>query len=290
MSHNFTNFKAFIGSHSFSEVAPIPSALQMWQRQSGKHSVFYAPLEHQNARPMIALVGITPGHTQAVKALQVAQAALRQGDSDETCLAAAKIYASFCGSMRDDLINMLDSLGINKLIGEDTTRNLWTAAGYPKAHFCSLLQFPTFQASKNFNSLPNTRTSEAFRTMLETTAKTLDNLPQETIILPLGQTVGKALVRLQKDGLLKRNLLLVAGKPICVPHPSGENAESVRLVLDWKHECGLDYAEASHSNYLREKNWLKQGRREPQDPQRYKAARQTRWRAVHSLRECFGAN
>ncbi|HWR75625.1 MAG TPA: hypothetical protein VN283_00270 [Thiobacillus sp.] len=288
MGYDFAKFKGQITTHTFSEGVALPFDLQLWRGQSGAQSIYYAPFEHQNAAPKVALIGITPGHTQAVKALQAAQAALRRGDSDEKCLVAAKIHASFGGDMRNDLVDMLDTLGINALIGEDTTGNLWTEAGYTKGQFCSMLQYPTFQGSKNFNAVPSTRKSEAFREMLERAAETLNNLPRESVVLPLGKTVTKALVKLRKEGLLKRNLLEVAGEPICVPHPSGENSESVRLVLNWHHENAQEYAEECHARYLNEKPWLKKGRSTPLPPQEYKAARETRWRDVHRLREHFG--
>jgi hypothetical protein len=290
VQNDFSNFKAFIANHSFNEVETLPADLQLWKGKSGKQLVYYAPFEHQNARPKIALVGITPGLTQATKALHVTQTALRKGDSDEKCLIAAKIQASFGGAMRNDLIKMLDALGINKLIGEESTRSLWTEAGYAKAQFCSLLQFPTFQNNKNFSATPKLSGSEAFRTMLETVTTTLNNLPTDAIVLPLGQTVTKALVQLRSKRLLTLDLIMVGNRPVCIPHPSGANRESVNLVLGWPNESVQDYAERCHVDYLHSRRWLKNGRVAPQAPQAYKGVRASRWQAVRHLRDHFGLN
>ena len=70
---------------------------------------------------------------------------MEKGSPTSNASSPRKFFASFGGDMRDDLVAMLDLLGVHKLIGESTTRNLWTLQGYAKAHFCSLLSFPTLK-------------------------------------------------------------------------------------------------------------------------------------------------
>ena len=120
----FTDFKHIIARHDFVEGVALPAAMQLWAGTSGAHNVFYAPFEHRNRAPKIALIGITPGRTQAIRAFQAAKRAMEMGLPDERCLIAAKLYASFGGVMRDDLVAMLDLLGVNTHIGEPTTRCL----------------------------------------------------------------------------------------------------------------------------------------------------------------------
>ena len=284
----FSEFKHVIAAHSFEESSPLPSGLRLWPGESGAHKVFYAPFEHQNRAPKIALIGITPGRTQTIRAFQAAKRAMDKGLPDEQCLIAAKIFASFGGDMRDDLVAMLDLLGVHKLIGESTTRNLWTLQGYAKAHFCSLLSFPTLKDGEDYNSSPSLNTCNAFRFMLEATATSLNALPANALLLPLGTAVTKTLRQLQNKGLLARDLLSVDDEPICLPHPSGQNAESIKLVLDWQHDNGDDYAAARYERYLIEQPWNKKPGRKPQTEEDYKRRRISRWESVHRLRTYFG--
>jgi hypothetical protein len=285
---SFSNFKEIIACHEFVDGDPLPATLTLWLGKSGKHKIYYAPFEHRNVEPKVALIGITPGRTQAIKALCAAKTALNRGFSDEQCLLAAKLYASFGGDMRDDLVSMLDLLGIHKLIGEASTASLWTVEGYPKAHFCSLLSFPTFEDEKNYNGVPRIKESEAFRSMLEATAKSLNALPPDTLVLPLGAQVAKALMVLRKARLLNRELLAVDNQPIYVPHPSPQNVESIGLLLNWQHNHTHEYAEVRHAQYLRDKPWLRKCGKKQQTPEAYKACRVRRWQAVYRLRRNFG--
>ncbi len=283
----FSEFKHVIAAHSFEESSPLPSGLRLWPGESGAHKVFYAPFEHQNRAPKIALIGITPGRTQTIRAFQAAKRAMDKGLPDEQCLIAAKVFASFGGGMRDDLVAMLDVLGVHNLIGESTTRNLWTVQGYEKAHFCSLLSFPTFKDGNDYNESPSLNANDAFRSMLEATSRSLNALPKDTLILPLGSTVLKTLVKLQKKKLLTRDLLSVDDQPICLPHPSGQNAESIELVLDWQYDNGDDYAAARRERYLIEQPWKKRKGGTPQSEEAYKSCRISRWASVCRLRAYF---
>lgn len=285
---SFSDYKHVIAGNKFAAGDPLPTALEVWRGESGKHTVFYAPVEHRNPAPKIALIGITPGRTQGIKALHAAHTALSRGLSDEQCLIVAKLHAAFGGDMRDDLVSMLDLLGVQRLIGETTTENLWTPGGYPKAHFSSLLSFPTFGGEKDYNDSPRVTSSDAFREMLEATANDLNTLPADTLVLPLGAQVTEALVALRKLRLLTRELVAVDGMPIYVPHPSGQNVESIDLLLDWKYDRASEYAEVRHAKYVVDKPWLKKPGRKEQAPEEYKATRVTRWQAVHRLRKYFG--
>jgi hypothetical protein len=283
----FEKYKQKLTAQPFTSAGALPGTYQLHADKGTDYSTYYAPFEHQNPEPRIALVGITPGRQQAALAHHAARLALSRGLSDENCLKATKIAASFGGDMRNPLVEMLDLLGVHKHLEESTCANLWTPSGYPKAHFCSLLGFPTFKAGKDYNGTPSLKECDSFSFMLTATASVLDSLPRDTLVLPLGTQVLDALVELRKAKVLKRELLSLDGQPICVPHPSGQNAESVNLVLDWRYDSADEYAEARYHQYLIEKPWLKKGGKGPQTPSAYKSARKKRWGAVQRLRQYF---
>ena len=51
-----------------------------------------------------------------------------------------------------------DLLGVHKLIGESTTRNLWTLPGLRKGTLPAPLSFPTLGMGEDYNSSPSLNT------------------------------------------------------------------------------------------------------------------------------------
>jgi hypothetical protein len=78
----------------------------------GRVAIYYAPVDSVNTRARLALVGITPGRQQAALAWTAALEALGEGCSDDEVLHHAKRTAAFGGSMRRNLVEMLDVLGV----------------------------------------------------------------------------------------------------------------------------------------------------------------------------------
>jgi hypothetical protein len=78
--------------------------------------IAYFPVGHVNVDARVVIVGLTPGRTQMRNALKEAHRCLRAGCSEVDTLAAVKVFASFSGSMRPNLIAMLDSIGVNRLL------------------------------------------------------------------------------------------------------------------------------------------------------------------------------
>ncbi|MFC5061621.1 hypothetical protein [Actinomycetospora atypica] len=87
--------------------------------------VYFAPLDRFNASARVALVGITPGRSQARLALATASAALRAGASLDVALAQAKSTASFADPMRRNLVTMLDGIGLATALDIPTCNDLF---------------------------------------------------------------------------------------------------------------------------------------------------------------------
>jgi UDP-N-acetylmuramyl pentapeptide synthase len=83
--------------------------------------MIYSPFDHVNLSAKIVIVGLTPGLQQARNALAAARSALNKGASVETAAAEAKVYASFSGPKRNNLIRLLDYIGIARILGVDST-------------------------------------------------------------------------------------------------------------------------------------------------------------------------
>src|SRR5690349_19079671 len=76
--------------------------------EDGPIRVVWVPFEYIPKRPVLALVGITPGRYQAERALTAFRDALRCGLTTEDAFRRVEAVASFSGPMRANLVAMLD--------------------------------------------------------------------------------------------------------------------------------------------------------------------------------------
>jgi hypothetical protein len=189
----------------------------------------YAPFDHVNTSAKLAIVGITPGRQQASNALKAAKIALGRGASHTEAAAQAKIFASFSGAMRMNLIAMLDAVGLAKAFGLQTTGYLWEER-HDLVHFTSAVRYPVFVDRKDWSGAsPNALRSAAMRSWLETyTGEELKRL-KNTMIVPLGGKVTEMLYFLSGKGLIEKDTILTG-----LPHPSGANAERIAYFLGRK--------------------------------------------------------
>jgi hypothetical protein len=80
-------------------------------------SIYYAPFDRVNTGARLALVGVTPGWTQMEVAYRTARQGLLEGHEREAILASVERAARFAGSMRTNLVTMLDDLGLPEALG-----------------------------------------------------------------------------------------------------------------------------------------------------------------------------
>lgn len=138
------------------------------RRSPMKLVVAYAPFDHINEQAQVVIVGLTPGETQMRLALHEARRALKDGEDFSGVIRRAKKHASFGGDMRAPLIQLLDFIGVNRLVGRATSASLWDT-GEDLAHFTSCLRYPTFRQAKkrNYGGSPMIRTTDVLRNELE---------------------------------------------------------------------------------------------------------------------------
>ncbi len=204
----------------------------------------WAPFDHINISARIALVGITPGWTQTVAAYSVARQALAEGLGYSTACKQAHSQAAFAGSMRTNLVKMLDQLGVNKAFNIQTTADILGKPD-PRFHSTSALRYPVFCLKKgewkNYGGhQPDALSIGYFRNILVTLlAEELASLPAGVLIVPLGVAVEKFVNYALRDRQLGATVLQG------FPHPSGSNVGRAdqfkankealtRAVDDWK--------------------------------------------------------
>ncbi|WP_298425189.1 hypothetical protein [Rhodoblastus sp.] len=190
--------------------------------------VAYAPFDHVNLNADIVIVGLTPGRQQMRNALLEARRCLKSGFTDEAAKSAAKVFASFSGPMRTNLIAMLDSVGVNQALQLASTATLW-GADADRVHFTSALRYPVFVENENYSGAPSILSTALLRKQLmQWFAAEMSALPN-AVFVPLGPKVTEA-VESAASHLGIGATRILAG----LPHPSGANAERIAFFLGRK--------------------------------------------------------
>jgi len=78
--------------------------------------IYYAPTGYVNRQAELALIGITPGWHQMEIAFRIAREKILKGLGRVAVCRHAKNAAAFSGSMRKNLLEMLDGIDIPKAI------------------------------------------------------------------------------------------------------------------------------------------------------------------------------
>lgn len=219
----FARFKSIIRSTSF---ADVDDGLLI--DRSGAVSVYYAPFDFMNEQARVVVVGITPGKTQMLNALSEARRLLNEGVADEEVRREVKKAAAFSGSMRPNLVALLDQIGIHRWLGISGCAELF-GKRYELMQTASMLTFPVFLDGANYNGSPSAIGHPLLRKHLLDHFGTQCRQLRNAVFVPLGDKVVEGLSFLCSEGLLERSRVLEG-----LPHPSGANAERIAYFLGRK--------------------------------------------------------
>ncbi len=201
--------------------------------RSRRIDVAYAAFDHVNQDADVVIVGLTPGRQQMRNALIEAQRCLMAGHSDQEAMRAAKIFASFSGPMRANLVAMLDNVGVSTALGLSSTASLWSTDAR-RVHFTSALRYPVFIDGANFSGSPSMVSIPILRAQLiQWFATEMAALPK-AVFIPLGPKVTEAVETVAKHLGLSTDRVLSG-----LPHPSGANAERISFFLGRKSRGDL---------------------------------------------------
>lgn len=229
MAQDLTIARAYfdkINGRSASNLLTIDS---LTIERDGNVQICYAPFDHIEKTARLVIVGITPGMTQAVNALNALHSAKLVGRSFEEALRVAKMTASFSGLMRTNLIEMLDFVGIAQLLQIDTSASLFDDKS-TDMHFTSALRYPVFIGGNNYTGKqPDMMKSAILRNMIDTHLAEEAKLLPNAVWLPLGPTADRGVSRLIELGHLNERNVLRG-----MPHPSKANNERVAVFTGRK--------------------------------------------------------
>ena len=162
------------------------------------------------------------------------------GLSKDEVLRNVKKRSSFAGSMRKNLIQMLDELKLNEKLNIKSSLSLFKESNH-LLHTTSALKYPVFKNGKNYTGSSPSPIKNSF--LWEEINNGLVNemsLFKSKLIIPLGKTVSEILSQIKSDGKLNENILLDG-----FPHPSGANghrkkqfqmnsSNMAKKIKDWK--------------------------------------------------------
>jgi len=191
--------------------------------------VYYVPFHYMNRKARVVLLGLTPGWTQMELAFRAAKKALAEGLEGDALFRRVLTTAAFGGSMRKNLVSMLDGIGLNDRLGVGSCLDLFGKSS-DLVHFTSAVTAPVFKKGENYAGLSprllTLPTMKAF--VVEILGAELLLLP-EAVIVPLGNVASAAVEFLHAQDLVRLDKCLTD-----FPHPSG--ASPLRPLL-YKRGC-----------------------------------------------------
>jgi hypothetical protein len=191
--------------------------------REGSLEMYYAPFGTMNPSASVVLLGITPGWTQMEIAYRSARGDLDRGVTSEEICARAKHSASFAGTMRTNLVRMLDDLGLPSLLGISSSSDLFDSAAH-LVHTTSAIRYPVFVKGQNYTGhTPAILRSAFLRACVDVMLASELLAVAHSIIVPLGNAVSETLAYLADRGRLSPERCLFG-----FPHPSGANGRRVR--------------------------------------------------------------
>ena len=198
----------------------------------GNMKIYYAPHnEIINDKAKIFIVGITPGWTQTQIAYKTAHQGLINNDREEKIKKACKRNSRFAGSMRKNLIDMLDELSLNEFLQIDSCFELF-GEREELLHTTSIIPYPVFVNGKNYTgSSPKMLESKILYSYVEKYFYEEVVQLSKALIIPLGKSVEEVLEKMIEEGLISREQCLLG-----FPHPSGANGHRKRQFQENKSD------------------------------------------------------
>lgn len=192
---------------------------QLLIKEEKQISIYYAAHnEYFNPNAKVFIVGITPGFAQMEKSIVAVRRCIEEGISLEEIPYICKKEARFAGTLRKNIIQMLDELELSEKLGLKSSALLFEGADH-MLHTTSMLPFATFVKGKNYTGhtpelMKNQLLYEDVKTYFYPQLEALKG----ALIIPLGKCVEEVIRYQIEKGVLEERQCLLG-----FPHPSGAN-------------------------------------------------------------------
>ncbi|SCH42793.1 hypothetical protein [Romboutsia sp. 1001713B170207_170306_H8] len=192
--------------------------------KNGNLEIYYAPHnEYINPNAKVFIVGITPGFQQMSTALASARVGIEENKNIKEIQYECKVSGRFSGSLRKNIISMLDEIHLNKALNIDSCEELFKDKDY-LLHTTSLVPYSVFSKGNNYTGhSPKLIKSEFLMDYVyENFNENIKKLG-DVLIIPLGKAVEEVLEMLAYNKIINEDQILRG-----FPHPSGANGH--RLI------------------------------------------------------------
>lgn len=231
----YTNMVSSIKKLEIYQEMPLRELNSLLISTENDVSCYYIPFDYINTNAKVVLVGITPGKTQLINALTSVQDSLSNNFDSNKILRIAKEEGAFSGTLRDNLVQLLDFIGLNTKLGIHSTQSLFDIHSN-LVHTTSLLRHPVFIKNNNYSgTTPNILNNRLLFDLMNSYFIKEIKLLQNAIYIPLGSSVEMIF----KNYIIKNNLLPEKQVLFGIPHPSGANNERIAYFLNKKNKSEL---------------------------------------------------
>ena len=197
--------------------------------------VYYAPHnEYINSEAKIFIIGITPGFQQMSTAIAMARKELEYNNNIEEMQYKCKVAGRFSGSLRKNIISMLDEIRLKNVLHLNSCSELFGKKDY-LLHTVSLIPYPVFVKKQNYTGhTPKLIKSEFLMKYIYDNfineLRQLDDY-RDVLLIPLGKAVEEVLDKLEKEGYIDNKQILRG-----FPHPSGANVNRLNQLEENKED------------------------------------------------------
>ncbi|WP_054741042.1 uracil-DNA glycosylase family protein [Cellulosilyticum ruminicola] len=187
--------------------------------EEGNISIYYnTHNEYMNPNGKVFIVGITPGFAQMNTSIIAARKCIEEGVPLEEMPYICKKEARFSGTLRKNIIEMLDELNVQEALGICSTAELFGDRD-DLLHTTSMLPFATFVKGKNYTGhTPDLMKNELLMDYVKAFFYPQVEMLKDAFIIPLGRCVENIVLECIQEGKLKESQCLLG-----FPHPSGAN-------------------------------------------------------------------
>lgn len=201
--------------------------------KSGNIEIYYAPHnEYLNSKAKIFIIGITPGFQQMSTAISTARKELELKSDIKEIQYKCKVAGRFSGSLRKNIISMLDEIKLNETLDINSCSTLFGDKDY-LLHTVSLIPYPVFVKKQNYTGhTPKLLKSEfLMKYVYDNFIRELNRIEnfKEILLIPLGKAVEEVLYKLSEEGIVYEKQILKG-----FPHPSGANVNRVTQLEENK--------------------------------------------------------
>ena len=218
MTPHFDDYEKQIRSLPAVPAAPDVLRRRFTLAREGALEAFYAPLHGVTANAEVVIVGLTPGLSQMLLAFREARQLLHDGKQPPDIFNEIRRRMAFAGTMRTNLIGMLDAIGVAQRLELPSTASLFDHAS-GRLHSTSALRYPVLKNRRNYSGSPKVERSALLSTMAETNLPAELDMLTDAVVVPLGRAVEATLRHLRVNDSHQ----VLWG----FPHPSGGNGHRV---------------------------------------------------------------